>query len=495
MRWVDPFRRSSGNRPRNRRPGRRKGGLRARIRPLLDTRSFRQTMTIGAVFVVVTAGAVLWSRSLLTDLVKDHVTVLLERDTATQRQLGGFGAAPELAAELRARERFEPETARRRLVLDPAGRVLYGDDGTAARLLDALSCDPARLRSCPTGLVERRGKDETDGWKMQAMVIALPDGGRFINAYDIQPMLTQMRAVPLAAGVGVLLFLLTSLTFGVHFSSGTLRRVAAMSEALASYAGGDRNRRIDIGETDDEFASLGREINRTLDRVNRLVEEVSSVSSSIAHELRTPLTHLHNRLTGIAEECADPGIRRALEDGIEETRRIQQLFRAIMRLGEIETARCSLSMEPLAADPLLEEIRESYLPLAEEAGVLLAVAAEPGMRIRGDRTLLFQAVANLVDNALKYAADGNEILLSAHIRDGWEELCVADRGRGLTPGQRALAVQRFFRLDPSQTVPGHGLGLSIVGAIATLHGGGLLMDDNGPGLRATIRLGRHGPPD
>ncbi len=220
--------------------------LPARIRPLLDTRSFRQTMTIGAVFVVVTSGAVLWSRSLLSDLVKDHVVELLERDTATQRQLGPFGDAVDLAADLRRREMFETETARKRLVLDATGRLLYGDGATAAQLLDVLSCDPTRLDSCPTGLVERRGKDATDGWKLQAMVVALPDGGRFINAYDIQPMLGQMRAAPLAAGIGVLLFLLTSLTFGVYFSSGTLRRVGAMSEALAAYAGGDRNRRVDV---------------------------------------------------------------------------------------------------------------------------------------------------------------------------------------------------------------------------------------------------------
>lgn len=465
--------------------------LPSRIRPLLDTRSFRQTMTIGAVFVVVTSGSVLWSRTLLTDLVKDHVVELLERDIASQRQLGGFGNALDLSADLRRREQFETETARKRLVLDASGQLLYGDPTTAARLLDVLSCNPAHLASCPTGLIECRGTDATNGWKVQAMVVALPDGGRLIDAYDIQPMLSQMQAVPLAAGVGVLLFLLTSLMFGVYFSSGTLRRVGAMSEALAAYAGGDRKRRIDAGPTDDEFARLGREINRTLDRVNRLVEEVSSVSSSIAHELRTPLTHLHNRLASIAEDCADGEIRRALEDGIEETRRIQQLFRAIMRLGEIETARCSLSMEPLEAGPLLEEIRESYLPLAEEAGVALSVAVEPGLRIRGDRSLLFQAVANLVDNALKYAAGAREIRLSAGVRDGWEELCVADRGPGLAPGQRALAVQRFFRLNRQDGVPGYGLGLSIVGAIATLHGGGLLLDDNAPGLRVTIRLGRH----
>ncbi|MBP2228732.1 signal transduction histidine kinase [Azospirillum agricola] len=468
------------------RPGRRRR-WRTRVRTLLDTRSFRQTMTVGAVFVVVTAGAVLWSRTLLVDLVKDHVTELLQRDVETQRQFGGLAAAPALADQVRYRERLEPETPRKRLVLDGQGRLLHGEAGEAGRLLAALSCDPARLTACATGRIDRRG----DGGTLQALVVPLGDGGRFVSAYDIQPMLEQVKAVPLVAGVGVLVFLLTSVSFGVHFSSGTLRRVDAIAEALASYAGGDRNRRIAIGPADDEFASLGREINRTLDRVNRLVEEVSSVSSSIAHELRTPLTHLHNRLATIAEGCADEPLRRELEEGIEETRRIQRLFRAIMRLGEIETARCSMSMEPLDAAALLEEIRESYLPLAEEGGIALTVAAHPAPRLRGDRTLLFQAVANLVDNALKYAADGGAVTLSARIRDGWEELCVADRGRGLSPGQRALAVQRFFRFDPSGTVPGHGLGLAIVRAIATLHGGGLLLEDNGPGLLAVIRLGRH----
>lgn len=467
-----------------------KGRWRAggRIRTLLDTRSFRQTMTVGAVFVVVTAAAVLWSRTLLVGLVKDHVADLLARDSETQRQMGDFTDAPALAAELRRRAHLEPETARKRLVIDGGGRVLYGGEaGDAARLLAALGCGPSGPQDCGTGRIDGRG----EGGTVQGLVVPLADGGRLINAYDIQPMLNQMQAVPLAVGIGVVVFLLTSVSFGVYFSSGTLRRVGAITEALASYTGGDRSRRIAVGPADDEFASLGREINRTLDRVNRLVEEVSSVSGSIAHELRTPLTHLHNRLTTIAENCADDHLRRALEEGIEETRRIQHLFRAIMRLGEIETGRCAMTMEPLGAAPLLEEIRESYLPLAEEGGVALTVAADPALRIRGDRTLLFQAVANLVDNALKYAGGGGAIVLTAGVRDGWEELCVADRGRGLAPGQRALAVQRFFRLDPSGTVPGYGLGLSIVRAIATLHGGALLLEDNGPGLRAVIRLGRH----
>lgn len=466
-------------------------GWRRYVRPLLDTRSFRQTMTIGGVFVVVTVGAVLWSRTLLVGVVKDHVAQLLTRDTETQRQLGGFAGAADLAAELRRREHLEPETARKRLVIDAEGRVLYGETAETPRLLAVLGCDPARPAACGSGRIDGRGEGAT----VQGLAVPLADGGRLINAYDIQPMLDQMRTVSLAAGAGVLVFLLTSVSFGVYFSSGTLRRVGAINEALAAYAGGDHSRRIAVGPGDDEFASLGRAVNSTLDRVNRLVEEVSSVSGSIAHELRTPLTHLHNRLVTIAENCPGDALRHELEEGIEETRRIQHLFRAIMRLGEIETGRCTMAMEPLDATDLLAEIRESYLPLAEDGGVSLAVECAPGLRIRGDRTLLFQAAANLVDNALKYAsgkdAGGGSVTVTAAVRDGWEEVCVADRGRGLAPGQRALAVQRFFRLDPSGTVPGHGLGLAIVGAIATLHGGALLLEDNGPGLRAVIRLGRH----
>ncbi|AWJ93180.1 sensor histidine kinase (plasmid) [Azospirillum baldaniorum] len=458
-----------------------------RVRRHLDTRSFRQAMAIGAVFLVVAGAAVLWSRALLVELVNEHVVDLLERDQETQRLHGGFGDAAALVAELRRRERFAPEGTRRRMVIDRDGHVLYGDEAMARRLLAVIACGgPA---PCETGRIDQRG----DGWKVRGMVVRLGDGGRYVNAYDLQPMLDQLRAVPLAAGCGVLVFLLTSVAFGLRFSAGTLRRVSAITMALTAYAAGDRDRRVAIAGPDDEFARLGREINRTLDRVTRLVEEVSSVSSSIAHEMRTPLTHLHNRLITIAENCPDDALRRELEEGIEETRRIQHLFRAIMRLGEIETGRCTLAVEPLDARALLDEVAESYLPLAEVTGTVITVAVERDLDLRGDRTLLFQTIANLVDNALKYAP-GEALHLSAGRRDGWNEITVADRGRGLAPGQRALAVQRFCRLDPSDRVPGHGLGLAIVDAIARLHGGALRLEDNGPGLRAVVRLERRGRP-
>lgn len=442
-------------------------------RGLLATRSFRQPMRLTGLFLAVFVVVLVGAAGMAIRFIDDHIANLLQRDIAIERLYGAERDSASLADDLRLRESASVGTIRKRLVLDPSGRMVYGDPALAPF-----------ARASSDGVTVAGG--------IRAISFRLADGGRFVNAYDLHGLWRDFLILPLVAAGTVLTLLLTALVFSFAYSAATLRRVSAITAALSAYAAGDRERRVAIESGDDEFARLGREVNRTLERVGRLVEEVSSVSSNIAHEVRTPLTRLHNRLASALDLCRDEDIRQELEESIEETRRVDALFRLIMRLGEIETGRCALSVVPLDAASLLEEIAEYFAPMAEERGVALMVQADPQVVPQGDRALLFQAIANVVDNALKYAPDSGAVTLSCTARDGWCEIAVGDRGRGLPPGHRALAVQRFCRLEPSGRTPGHGLGLALVRAIATLHGGELRLEDNQPGLRVVIRLSRTG---
>lgn len=161
-----------------------------------------------------------------------------------------------------------------------------------------------------------------------------------------------------------------------------------------------------------------------------------------------------------------------------------------MRIGEIESGRCIHQFEQIEARRLLAEVNEYYQPLAEERGCRLLLEINAGIQLFGDRALLFQALANLVENALKYAAEGKEITLGVKLYQGWIALSVADRGPGIPPVQHEKALQRFQRLDTRPPQSGYGLGLSLVKAIADLHGGKLCLESANPGLTVYLCLKR-----
>nr|WED68011.1 HAMP domain-containing sensor histidine kinase [Pectobacterium colocasium] len=182
------------------------------------------------------------------------------------------------------------------------------------------------------------------------------------------------------------------------------------------------------------FDSLSADINQNLERIERLMEQVRNTSSHVAHELRTPLTHLQNRLFNLTERAGlDNDVRDELNLAVDEVHKILGLFRTVMRIGEIESGRCVHQFENIEARQLLEEIAEYYQPLAEERGCRLKIEIKAGIQLFGDRALLFQALANLVENALKYAAQGKFITLSVTLYRGWIALSVADRGPGIRP--------------------------------------------------------------
>jgi signal transduction histidine kinase len=224
------------------------------------------------------------------------------------------------------------------------------------------------------------------------------------------------------------------------------------------------------------------------------------VSDNIAHDLKTPLTRLRNRCEeALRTARSDSAYRSALESTIEESDGLIRTFNALLMIARAESGQARDNMSEFDAAEIARSVGELYEPLAEEKGLTLVVEAPSAVPVHGSRELISQALANLVDNAIKYATlakrDGDESQVTVKAASEGERvlLIVADQGPGIPEAMRDRVVERFVRLDQSRTVPGSGLGLSLAAAVARLHGGTLKFEDNAPGLKAIIALPRGGP--
>lgn len=261
------------------------------------------------------------------------------------------------------------------------------------------------------------------------------------------------------------------------------RRLSAISNAAEAIISGNLARRIIIGPNGDEFDRLSTVLNAMLDRIGTLLDHLRQVSNDVAHDLRTPLTRLRNQL----EEGLQGGVSRAtIERAIEQSDEVLALFAAILRLSEIEAGKLREHFAPVDLADLATEIGESYAPAVEDQGRKLVCRIARAPAILGDRELIAQALVNLLDNAQIHTSIGTTITLSLSVENGRARLTVADNGRGVAREKWELITRRFTRLEESRYKPGHGLGLSLVAAIATIHRASLVMADNRPGLAVTL---------
>jgi signal transduction histidine kinase len=290
---------------------------------------------------------------------------------------------------------------------------------------------------------------------------------------------------------------------GLWVARRVLNRVEAINANARTIVAGDLTGRLPVAGTGDELDRLVQNLNAMLDRIGELMAGLKQVSDNIAHDLKTPLT----RLRGRAEQALQFGktsedYRGALEKVIEESDRLIQIFDALLNIARAEAGSGREGMIDFDAGLVTRDVGELYEPAAEERGFALNVDAEPNLIIHGSRELIGQAIANLVDNALKYGGgDGlkqakeakeagaeRSVLLSAHRNGASVEISVADRGEGIAEADRARVLGRFVRLENSRSRPGSGLGLSLTAAVARLHNGALRIEDNAPGLRVVIAL-------
>ena len=309
---------------------------------------------------------------------------------------------------------------------------------------------------------------------------------------EIESLIT--NALIWAIGLTVAL----GLAGGLFMSRNMLARVDEINRSSLDIMGGDLSQRLPIAGTGDELDQLGQNLNAMLDQIEALMTGMRQVTDNVAHDLRSPLNRLRNRLeVTLMQDASMDDYRQALEKTIAEADSLLGTFNALLMIARAEAGSLRDAMSWVDLSATLQDAAELYEPVAEENDLELRVAVDAGLMIWGNRELLSQAVANLLDNAIKHglpqdAANERVIEVSAKpdtVRAGrGVVLSVADRGPGIPPDERQHVLERFVRLEASRNTPGSGLGLSLVAAVARLHGGAIELADNEPGLRVTLSL-------
>ena len=285
------------------------------------------------------------------------------------------------------------------------------------------------------------------------------------------------------------LIVLLGLGGGFLMSQNMLRRLDAINRTSGEIIAGDLTRRVPVTGRADEFDVLAENLNRMLDRIERLMKGLREVTDSVAHDLRTPLNRLRNRLEeSLARLTAAGNSGGEIERAIVETDKLIATFNALLLIAETDAGTGRSQMTLLELNGVAGDVAELYEPLAEEKGVTLRLVQGNGVQIEGNRSLVAQALANLVDNAIKYTPPGGKAIMAVtHGADG-VILSVADSGPGIPAEDRPRVIERFVRLEASRNSPGTGLGLSLVAAVAHYHGAQLVLEDNAPGLKASLHF-------
>jgi signal transduction histidine kinase len=349
-----------------------------------------------------------------------------------------------------------------------------------------------------------RRLDEPEGSEHHALVrvFELPSGFRLLVGRDLEER-ERLYDVVLSAGQwSIALVIVLGLTGGFLVARRVLRRVDAMTETARTIMAGDLSGRLPTAGSEDELDRLAANVNLMLERIEALMRGFKEVSDNIAHDLKTPLTRLRNRAEEALRTARDQtDYRAALESTIEESDGLIRTFNALLMIARAESGQATTPMTAFDAAEIARGVGELYDPLADERGLNLTIEADANLPMRGNSELLTQALANLVDNAIKYAEPhgpasdgaGAEVVVEASGDIQNIRLSVSDRGPGIPVSERGRVVERFVRLEQSRSQPGSGLGLSLASAVAHLHGGELRLEDNAPGLKATLVVPRDGP--
>jgi signal transduction histidine kinase len=294
----------------------------------------------------------------------------------------------------------------------------------------------------------------------------------------------------------VALILVFGLLGGALMSRNMIRRLDSINRTSGEIVAGDLTRRVPVSGAHDEFDVLAENLNRMLDRIERLMKGMREVTDSVAHDLRTPLNRLRQRLEQYQTRLQSSGSDTSeIERAIGDADQLIGTFNALLLIAETDAGTARGAMSPLDLASVAADVSELYEPLAEEKNVRLTLIRPVGLHagdmvIEGNRGLISQALANLVDNAIKYTPPGGHVTVRPATGFQGVDVSVADSGPGIPAEERHRVVERFVRLEASRHSPGTGLGLALVQAVAHFHNAELILEDNAPGLRAILRFPR-----
>jgi signal transduction histidine kinase len=453
------------------------------VRLIVGTHAFRLAALYFLVFAASVLGVLLFVYLTSADFVERQTEATLDAEItglAEQYAQRGLSGLIQIVAARSAGDRGD---AMIYLVTDPDGKPLVGN----------IAAWPAGVPTHSVWLsfaLERTVNGRSERHPARGRLFVIPGGYRLLVGRDIsdaaafrsEVRTTLLWAGSIALGIGLI--------GGTVMSRNLLRRVEQVNRTSERVMAGNLSDRVPLRGTRDEFDQLAANLNRMLDQIERLMTAMREVTDDVAHDLRTPLSRLR---TGLERALVDPsggtGQGEAIRAAIDEADRLLATFNALLRIAELESGARFDQAAPQDLSEVARSAAELYEPVAEEKGFALSVVAEPGVRISGDWHLLSQALANLLDNALKYAG-GGLIELRVYHENGQAILEVADQGPGIPEADRQSVLDRFVRLEPSRTTPGNGLGLSLVRAIARRHDGSVMLADNRPGLRVRLQFMR-----
>ena len=328
-------------------------------------------------------------------------------------------------------------------------------------------------------------------------VYVLPGGFRLLIGHDLGDRARIGKVMVRALAISLVFFAVLGAVGALFVARRVLKRIDDINTSAQGIMAGDLSRRLPVSGSGDELDRLAEGLNEMLGRISELMAGLQEVSDNIAHDLRTPLTRLRNHAEAALAFGGDAmAYRQALEKTIEELDQLIRIFNALLLIARAEAGGDLGPLQPLDIGEAARSVGELYEPIAEEEGVALTVQAEDGLKVRGNRELIGQAIANLVDNALKYGSPNKgadaqakpDVVITAQRAGRSVSLTVADRGPGIALADRARVLDRFVRLEGSRSRPGSGLGLSLAAAVARMHGGTVDLEDNQPGLRVRLTL-------
>ena len=316
----------------------------------------------------------------------------------------------------------------------------------------------------------------------------LGDGARLIVGRDVEDIDDRDELFATSSAWLIVVAALIAIAGSFAMSAAVGHRIDAVTRTARRVMAGSMTERIPLRGTGDDFDELAEALNLMLSRIEESVEAVRRVSDNVAHELRTPLARLHADLDEL-RMASDEGERQRLTDqAVAEAERLQAIFDALLRIARIESGRHLAGVKPIDLSTLLADAVEFHTPDAEARGQRIDARIADGLAIEADANLLFQAVSNLLDNAIKYGGEGGVVTVVGERRQGWVGLAIADTGPGIAEAYRDRVTERFFRLSTTADQPGTGLGLALVAAIVALHRWTMEIGDAGPGTRVSIRF-------
>ncbi|WP_407159833.1 ATP-binding protein [Bradyrhizobium sp. STM 3557] len=458
---------------------------------LIRTTAFRLTLVYLFLFALFAASLLAYfawnTRRLITEQISTTVSAEVSEITDIYDRRGLRGLV--FTIENRA---LRPG-ANLYLVTTPTGQAVAGNVGSLA---------PGVMGSSGWSETFYRRFDDSRDENHRALVYVtqLESGFRLLIGRDLEERRRMFRVIAEAAQWSMLVVIVLGIGGGIFVARRVLHRIDAMTGTTQRIMAGDLSGRLPVGRSGDELDRLAENLNAMLERIEALMTGLKEVSDNIAHDLKTPLTRLRNRAEeALAKSRSEAEYRSALERTIEESDGLIRTFNALLMIARAESGQARGDMVDFDAADVAAGIHELYEPLAEEDGMTLQVKTVSAP-LHGNRELISQALANLVENAIKYgkpaavpldtdaSSIAREILIEARQDGEHVLLSVTDHGPGIPEADRKHAIERFVRLEASRTLPGSGLGLSLASAVATLHGGELRLGDAHPGLTATLVL-------